>query len=180
MDRLKDFIEKNRADFEHDPLPEGHEARFMQRLDEAFPAKRAKRFTLRGWVIPVAAAFIGLLCWQFPALWRDAGRSPRPAVCTLHTEMAELRTYYQMEMDDILMQMEAYESRNANPAYRTLLEESRKITYACNQFDAQVLPTLPCSDEAVLAVQQQYGNSLNSLHILYTQMQQLEKSNNKK
>ena len=175
MDRLKDFIEKNRADFEHEPLPEGHEARFMQRLDEAFPAKKAKRFTLRWWAIPVAAAFVGLICWQFPALWKDA--HPAPVVCALHTEVAELRTYYQMEMDDILMQMEAYESESTNPAYRTLLEESRKITYACNWFDAQVLPTLPCSDEAVLAVQQQYGNSLNSLHILYAQMQQLEKSN---
>ncbi|OUO49729.1 hypothetical protein B5F77_14185 [Parabacteroides sp. An277] len=173
MDRLKDFIEKNREAFEHEPLPEGHETRFRQRLDEAFPEKRTRRFALRGWAVPVAAALIGWLCWQFPALWSGTDST---AVCELHTEVAELRTYYQMEMDDILMQMEAYESRNDNPAYRTLLEESRKITHACNRFDAQVLPTLPCSDEAVQAIQQQYGNSLNSLHILYAQMQRLEKS----
>ena len=38
MDKLKNFIEINRADFEEAyPLPEGHEARFMGRLEEEKP-----------------------------------------------------------------------------------------------------------------------------------------------
>ena len=36
MDKLKDFIETNRADFDeaYPSLPQGHEARFMRRLEE--------------------------------------------------------------------------------------------------------------------------------------------------
>lgn len=168
MDKLKTFIDRHREAFEPESLPEGHEERFLERL-----AREERTTTRRRWLswatIPVAAAIALLLYWQLPFLRNMPSGEPK-YVCELHSEMAELRYYYQMKLDGILMQMEEKIAQSASPAAKELLQAGQEIQNTCRRFDAEVLPTLPCSDVGVSAIRQQYGNSLSTMQLLYNQM----------
>lgn len=168
MDKLKNFIDRNRGAFETESLPEGHMERFIGRLRREEQPHVHRRWL--GWAtIPVAATIAFLLYWQLPFLKDMLGGKPQ-YVCELHSEMAELRYYYQMQMDGILMQMEEKSAQSDSPAMKELLQAGQQIQKSCQQFDIKVLPTLPCSDVGVLAINQQYRNSLNGMRLLYDKM----------
>lgn len=167
MDKLKDFIDKNREAFDTDDLPVGDLDRFLEKMEQA-EDRRSKRRWLRWVTVPIAAAIALLLYWALPLGENTSGEAQY--VCELHSEMAELRAYYQMKMEDILIQMEEKSAQSDNPGSKELLEAGQHIQNSCRQFDRKVLPTLPCSDEGVFALNQQYRNSLNSLQILYKHM----------
>lgn len=167
MDKLKDFIDKNREAFDTDDLPVGDLDRFLEKMEQA-EDRRSKRRWLRWVTVPIAAAISLLLYWALPLGENTSGEAQY--VCELHSEMAELRAYYQMKMEDILIQMEEKSAQSDNPGSKELLEAGQHIQNSCRQFDRKVLPTLPCSDEGVFALNQQYRNSLNSLQILYKHM----------
>lgn len=167
MDKLKDFIDKNREAFDTDDLPIGDLDRFLKKMEQAEDL-RSKRRWLRWVTVPIAAAIALLLYWALPLGENTSGEAQY--VCKLHSEMAELRAYYVMQMDGILMEMEEKSLQSDSPAAHKLLEAGQHIQNTCRQFDREVLPTLPCSDEGVFALNQQYRNSLNSLQRLYGQM----------
>ena len=148
MDKLKDFIDKNREAFDTDDLPVGDLDRFLEKMEQAEDLRS--------------------LYWALPLGENTSDEAQY--VCELHSEMAELRAYYVMQMDGILMEMEEKSLQSDCPAAHKLLEAGQHIQNTCRQFDREVLPTLPCSDEGVFALNQQYRNSLNSLQRLYGQM----------
>ena len=92
----------------------------------------------------------------------------------LHSEMGELHTYYRMQLEDHLMELETASKENPSEAVTHLLEAALQIEASCQQFDNQVLPTLPCSDEGIFAINQQYQNSLNSMQILCQQLNRVK------
>lgn len=169
MDRLKDYIQQNREAFDEIPLPEGHLERFAARLE-----KEETQKTVPLWhkLVPLAAAVALFLCLSVP-FWIQR-ETPDSYVCELHSEMGELHTYYRMQLEDHLMELEAASKENPSEAVTHLLEAALQIEASCQQFDNQVLPTLPCSDEGIFAINQQYRNSLNSMQILCQQCMNLK------
>lgn len=170
MDRLKDYIQQNREAFDEIPLPEGHLERFAARLE-----KEETKKTVPLWhkLVPLAAAVALFFCLSIP-FWMHQPVSPDAYVCELHSEMGELHTYYRMQLEDHLMELETASKENPSEAVTHLLEAALQIEASCQQFDNQVLPTLPCSDEGIFAINQQYQNSLNSMQILCQQLNRVK------
>jgi len=63
------------------------------------------------------------------------------------------------------------------PGADELLEETNQILADSRIFEESVLPTLPCSDDGLYAINMHYSSSLESLQIMLNQMGCM-KSNN--
>lgn len=171
MDKLKNFIDTNREAFEDDLLPEGHFDRFEKKLPEA----GRKHFKLYSLVAFAAAASIALLL-----LFRMPGGTPVPEVqqktaaqkaCSNQEEFNELRIYYKMQMGEIMAQMESLYKKEQTPGAADLLQESKKILKDNYMFEETILPTLPCSNDGLFAMNQHYSASVESLNIMLKQME---------
>ena len=112
MDRLKDYIQQNREAFDEIPLPEGHLERFAARLE-----KEETKKTVPLWhkLVPLAAAVALFFCLSVP-FWMHQPVSPDAYVCELHSEMGELHTYYRMQLEDHLMELETASKENPSEA----------------------------------------------------------------
>ena len=131
MDRLKDFITTNRAAFDAEaPLPLGHEARFLSRLEatEAAPAPQvgAVRWMRYGLLVASLAAAVALLL-----LLRSGGEGAAEPedpflaeVRQTESEMAELQSYYHMQMHDVREQMKQLAERQPSPGVMAIWQES--------------------------------------------------------
>lgn len=164
MDKLKQFIDDHRDEFNDIELPKGHQARFEKKLPI-----RAKRRTLWYSVYGVAAAAcIALLLFFKPStdLFIDDD-DPTANVC----EIEELQLYYTMQINEVLAQIEAINETETSPKSAQLLQASQQVVDDSGRFEEEVLPSLPCSEEGIYAINQHYSNSLRSLHIMLDQME---------
>ncbi len=170
MDKLKHFIEANREAFENETPPEGHLERFERKL----AVRRQRRTVLYGFSAIAVAATIALLL-LFRAT--DGTDIPEPSfACETQEEMEELRLYYNMRIHDLLVQMKALYKDKQAPGAKGLMRESERVLADCHQFERTVLPTLPCSNDALFAMTQHYDNSLESLAFMLRQMEQITKN----
>ena len=178
QDKLKNFIDTNREAFEDDLLPEGHFERFEQKL--AVPRK--SRATLYSLCAFAAAACIALLF-----LFKLPGGTPLPTqprqvvtgqhACEVKEEIEELRLYYNMQMSDIISQMQAMYKLQQTPGAEELLKETKRVLTDNYMFEETVLPTLPCSNAGLYAMNLHYSTSLESLNIMLKQMENMEDFN---
>lgn len=183
MDKLKNFIDTNKEAFEDDLLPEGHFERFEKKL----PAPRKSHLTLYALsAFAVAASITLLLILRLPGGTTVPGSDPestfRQTACDNREEIDELRLYYNMQINDIMARMEALYKQEKAPGAAGLLQESKRILKDNYQFEETVLPTLPCSNDGLYAMNQHYTNSLEGLNIMLKQMQQVtnkQEENNK-
>lgn len=172
MDKLKNFIDTNREAFEDDLLPEGHFDRFEKKL----PPARGRHFKLYGLCAFAAAASIALLL-----LLRLPGGTPLPEnrnrqirqVCCEQKEFYELQMYYKMQINDIMAQMETLYKKENAPGAAGLLQESKRILKDNYMFEETILPTLPCTNDGMFAMNQHYSSSVKSLHIMLKQMERV-------
>ncbi|WP_455638995.1 LPXTG cell wall anchor domain-containing protein [Parabacteroides sp.] len=170
MDKLKNFIDTNREAFEDDLLPEGHFDRFEKKL----PKTGKKHFKLYSLVAFAAAASIALLF-----LFRMPGGTPVPETrkasvqkaCSNQEEINELQIYYKMQIGEIMAQMESLYKKEQTPGGAELLQESKKILKDNYMFEETILPTLPCSNDGLFAMNQHYSASVESLNIMLKQME---------
>lgn len=172
MDKLKNFIEDNREAFDEERLPVGH----LDRFEEKLAPRRKDRTILWGIVGFAAAACIALfLLYQLPF---QKGFGERQYVCEMKQEIAELQLHYTMRMNEVVLQMEDLYEQEQTPGAAQLLSETKKVLNDTHQFEENILPTLPCSDESLLALTQHYNNSLESMHIMLEYMEQVIEINN--
>lgn len=172
MDKLKNFIENNRKAFDDEMLPEGHFERFEQKL----PKSRGKHITLYSLCGFAVAASIALLF-----LFRLPGGTQLPTpqqkttaqTCKTKEEIDELRLYYNMQMSDILSQMENLYKQEQTPGAAGLLKETKQILTDNYMFEVTILPTLPCSNDGLFAMNQHYSNSLESMSFMLRQMEKV-------
>ena len=188
MDKLEDFIGQNRELFDQTELPSGHKARFLEKLatadlsaENSSPAansslagKSARFGKAAAWLVAasVAAALAFTFFTSFPT--EERGES-----CELNPQIAELRLYYNMQMEDLMMQMKSEMEKRDNPAFAVLITEGKKIQSACEEFDKTIALELPCSDKGIYAFNQQYASSLEGMQILYKQMQYIKNEQSK-
>lgn len=174
MDKLKHFIDTHPEAFDDDQLPEGHFDRFEQKL----PAARKRNIWLYSLSTFAAAASIALFLWigipngiPVPANKQaSAGQT-----CETKQEIDELRTYYTMQMNDVIARMEVLYKQEQTPGTTGLLQETKRILKDNYMFEETILPTLPCSNDGLYAMNQHYANSLESLNFMLEQMKQVTK-----
>ena len=149
MDKLKNFIDTNREAFEDDLLPEGHFERFEQKL--AVPRK--SRATLYSLCAFAAAACIALLF-----LFKLPGGTPLP-----------------IQPRQVVTGQHACEVKEE--IEEELLKETKRVLTDNYMFEETVLPTLPCSNAGLYAMNLHYSTSLESLNIMLKQMENMEDFN---
>jgi hypothetical protein len=173
MDKLKDFIDAHREAFDNDLLPEGHLARFEKKLK---PKRRLRK--LAPAIVTIAAATAALLI----LLKTQSNISPAPQqgttfICEAEEEIEELRLYYNMQIYDVETQIKDLHSHRQTPGSSELMQATEHIIRTSCEFEENILPTLPCSEAALFAMNQHYGNSLQSLNLMLRQMQRVINSN---
>ncbi len=182
MDKLKDFIDTHRAAFDEAPtLPAGHEARFLNRLDEEAPVvtlrkqPRSKGLYLL-YAASLAAAIALLLLLRFGGTELTATEDPfLTEMRQTATEMAELQTYYHMQMRTVREQMKQLAEQQPTPGVLAIWQESEQILADNLSFEQNELPLLPPEGETLQTLTQHYGNSLETLQFMLAQMERIEK-----
>lgn len=172
MDKLKNFIDTNREAFEDDLLPEGHFDRFEKKLPPA-PRKHFKLYSLCAFA---AAASIALLLLLRMPGGTPVPESPQTGVqqkCSNQKEFHELQMFYKMQINDIMAQMESLYKEEQAPGAAGLLQESKRILKDNYMFEETILPTLPCSNDGLFAMNQHYSASVESLNIMLKQMERV-------
>ncbi|WP_337941850.1 hypothetical protein [Parabacteroides sp.] len=181
MDKLKNFIDTNKEAFEDDLLPEGHFDRFEKKLPDAPHKGHFKLYSLCTFA---AAASIALFF-----LFRMPGGTPVPSdnqkasvqkQCSEQKEFNELQMYYKMQINDIMAQMETLYKQDKTTGAADLLQESRRILKDNYMFEETILPTLPCSNDGLFAMNQHYSASVESLNIMLKQMERVTNENDNK
>lgn len=104
--------------------------------------------------------------------------SPAPSsatvqACKAQQEIEELRIYYTMQINEMMVRIETLYKQDKTPGSAGLLGATKKILTDNYMFEKTVLPTLPCSNEALFAMTQHYTNSLESLSIMLKQMERV-------
>ena len=97
--------------------------------------------------------------------------------CEVKEEIEELRLYYNMQMSDIISQMQAMYKQQRTPGTEELLKETKRVLTDNYMFEETVLPTLPCSNAGLYAMNLHYSTSLESLNIMLKQMESMEDFN---
>lgn len=175
MDRLKDFIDANPEAFNDECLPEGHFDRFEKKLETRKRRHRTKIYSLFGFA---AAACIALLF-----LLRLPGGTPFPTPqknisiqqqCAMKEEIEELRLYYNMQMNSVISQMHELYKQEQTSGAGELMAETKRVLTDNYMFEETVLPTLPCSNDGLYAMNQHYTSSLESLQIMLQQMEKMD------
>ena len=177
MDRLKHFIDTNRDAFEEEQLPEGHLKRFEKRLPHPHRSQTI-RYSL--YSIIAAACISLLILFNLPWEKETSDVSPtgvQPCSCEITEEFEGLRLHYMMQIHETIEEMKMLCEQYPFPGADELLEETNRILADSRIFEESVLPTLPCSDDGLYAINIHYSSSLESLQIMLNQMGCM-KSNN--
>ncbi|MDR1344738.1 MAG: hypothetical protein LBJ39_05225 [Tannerellaceae bacterium] len=171
MDKLKDFIDNNKNDFDNDLLPEGHLERFEKKLGDR------KRIPVRGLIAVTIAAAVLLTLFlriQHEARYEVHDRMPFTFACESEEEIEELRLYYRMQIYGVEAQIkELYAQGEEAPGSFELMEETQRVIQTTYDFEENIFPSLPCSEAGVFVMTQQYGNSIGSLNIMLKQMKRI-------
>lgn len=163
MDRLKNFIENNRPEFDEVELPEGHLERFKEKLE-----RKRTPFIRRKLVWLVAAvACLGLLFTVAIQYQPEKENN----VCELNGEINEVRMYYNMQLAATISDMEELYKQKQAPGALELMQQTHEVIASNRDFEEKILPTLPCSEAALFAMNQHYDASIAGMHILLQQMQ---------
>ncbi|MDL2221340.1 hypothetical protein LJC35_02155 [Parabacteroides sp. OttesenSCG-928-N08] len=172
-DKLKQFVAQHRDEFEDELLPEGHTLRFEEKLNRQRRPSQAKRFSLVALALAAAVALLLLFRLPFGMVGGGNEEDADSAVCELQQEVEGIQRYYQMQMNNILMQMEDLYAVNREPGLETLLRESKRVQQQSERFEEKILPALPCDEKAILVLKQHYGNSVESMQLMLQQMEQV-------
>lgn len=172
MDKLKNFIDNNREAFENDTLPEGHFERFEQKLPKV-KKNHTILYSLCGFAVAASIALLCLLSLPGGTQIPTAPQKTTAQACETKEEIEELRLYYNMQMSDVLSQMEALYKKDSTPGGAELLKETKRVLTDNYMFEATILPTLPCSNDGLFAMNQHYSNSLESLSFMLRQMEKV-------
>ncbi len=171
MDKLKAFIDENRAAFEEEMLPPGHMERFERKLPR-------KTIAWRNWrMIAASAAAIALLL-GLGTLYHTAQRAgekpaPTETSASISDEFKDLCLYYQMRVNDLVARMEALSRSESAPGLQGLLSESKRVVSDNLFFERTILPTLPTTGKGLHAITLHYENSLEGLAFMLRKMEQI-------
>lgn len=167
MDKLKQYIQNNREEFDREELPPGHEYRFMQKL-----SRKKSRVREIAWYAAAFAASVVILLLMALPFSGEKNSLPSGVTSEARTvQINELQLYYTMQMQDVIDRIEAFNPGSGMLEKQQVLKEAKRVLAMSELFGESVVPQLPVSDETLFAVTQYYGTSLNSLNFMLEQIQ---------
>ena len=173
MDHLKQFITENREAFDEESLPDGHEMRFVQKINTNRSSKK-RRLGMYTLLIAASVLLLMLIRFSFTVIPEEGSPAVSSSqVCAMRHEIDGLQLYYTMQVNDVVLQMAAFAKCDL-PGARDLLNEMDLVLYDNAQFEKQVLPALPCSNTAIYAMSQHYNASLEALQLMLAQLEQMK------
>ena len=95
----------------------------------------------------------------------------------LWTYLADLNEQADDRLACIISQMQAMYKQQRIPGTEELLKETKRVLTDNYMFEETVLPTLPCSNAGLYAMNLHYSTSLESLNIMLKQMESMEDFN---
>ncbi len=175
MDKLKKFVNDNKEAFDNDLLPTGHFERFEKKLPVTHKKRQAKWINLMA--AAVAASITILILLKLQHGMTEAPVQQSVYTCETQEEIDELRLFYNMQMSEMYARIRSLYKSEQIPGGLELLEETKRVLKTSEEFEENILPTLPCSEDGLFAMNQHYSNSLESLQIMFKQMEQVIDNN---
>lgn len=77
-----------------------------------------------------------------------------------------------MQIRDVCEQIKDVCEQEPTPAHQAIRQESELVWAGCQQFEQNELPHLPAEEPTLVAMTQQYGNSLEALRFMLNHMEQ--------
>ena len=167
MDKLKTYIDKHRAEFENEQLPEGHAERFEHKLQQK---KEQKKAVLYSYILGAVASVALFFYIANTYLLNSAIEQQYPYGCN-GEDARDLCYRYNMQMVDIQEKIEKVYKRNKNTGTSEVVAESRWILEQGQQFETHVAPSLSCSSAGLHSISQYYEGNLQSLTFMLSQME---------
>lgn len=173
MDKLKQFINDNREAFDTDQLLPDHKIRFERMLPRT--RNNAKLYSLYALAVAASVAILIVFTLPFMTLERPANEG---VICQTAKDIENLSTYYNMQMNEIVEQIKAFNPGNMTLEKQQIVQEAARVMAISKQFENTVMPQLPCSDETLFAMNQYYGTSIQSLNFMLFQMKNIKEKRN--
>ena len=173
MEKLRQFIENHRDEFDDEPLLDGHWERIEQKLAAVEPQQPKKMFWLWPAAGLVAAAAIVLLLWLQPVpVEPDSSHEVEQQELTaMELEFQEAQGYYQMRMNDLTDRLDQLCKQKRTEEAEQLLQAAWQVRSDVKEFEHEVVPTLPCDEDGLYALAQTYSLGIGSLTFLLDRME---------
>ena len=173
MEKLRQFIENHRDEFDDEPLLEGHWERFEQKLAAVEPQQPTKRVWLWAVVGLAAAAAVALLLWLQPMriVTDTSDGMVQEDWLTMQQEFLETQGYYQMRMNDLTDRLDQLCKQKRTEEAEQLLQAAWQVRSDVKEFEHEVVPTLPCDEDGLYALAQTYSLGIGSLTFLLDRME---------
>ena len=173
MEKLRQFIENHRDEFDDEPLLDGHWERFEQKLAAVEPQQPTKRVWL--WAVAglAAAAAVALLLWLQPMriVTDPSDGMVQEDWLAMQQEFLETQGYYQMRIIDLTEQMDKLCKEKRSPEAEQLLQAAWQVRSEVKEFEQEVVPTLSYDEMGLYALTQTYYMGIGSLTFLLNQME---------
>ena len=173
MEKLRQFIENHRDEFDDEPLLEGHWERFEQKLAAVEPQQPTKRVWL--WAVAglAAAAAVALLLWLQPMriVTDPSDGMVQEDWLAMEQEFLETQGYYQMRIIDLTEQMDKLCKEKRSTEAEQLLQAAWQVRSEVKEFEQEVVPTLSYDEMGLYALTQTYSMGIGSLTFLLNQME---------
>lgn len=173
MEKLRQFIENHRDEFDDEPLLEGHWERFEQKLAVVEPQQPTKRVWL--WAVAglAAAAAVALLLWLQPMriVTDPSDGMVQEDWLAMQQEFLETQGYYQMRIIDLTEQMDKLCKEKRSTEAEQLLQAAWQVRSEVKEFEQEVVPTLSYDEMGLYALTQTYSMGIGSLTFLLNQME---------
>ena len=173
MEKLRQFIENHRDEFDDEPLLEGHWERFEQKLAVVEPQQPTKRVWLWAVVGLAAAAAVALLLWLQPMriVTDPSDGMVQEDWLAMEQEFLETQGYYQMRIIDLTEQMDELCKAKRSTEAEQLLQAAWQVRSEVTEFEQEVVPTLSYDETGLYALTQTYSMGIGSLTFLLNQME---------
>lgn len=175
MDKLKQYIDNHREEFDDIQMPEGHFDRFSEKLKSSPKTIRHRR-QIGVYSLLLVAGIALFLLIRFSFTISPDVSDTKPVTnytCGMREEINDLQLYYSMQMNELVMQMKTFASCDLAGS-KDLLKEMSLILYDNSQFEQTVLPGLPCSNAGIFAMNQHYNASIEALQLMLNQLEQMK------
>ena len=173
MEKLRQFIENHRDEFDDEPLLEGHWERFEQKLAAVEPQQPTKRVWL--WAVAglAAAAAVALLLWLQPMriVTDPSDGMVQEDWLAMQQELLETQGYYQMRIIDLTEQMDKLCKEKRSTEAEQLLQAAWQVRSEVKEFEQEVVPTLSYDEMGLYALTQTYSLGIGSLTFLLDRME---------
>lgn len=160
MDKLKDYIKKNRSQFDDMEPTDGHAERFATRLNgQKKSLKRSVRILIT--TISGIAAAILIMLMIFPLGKIEDSRCAR---CALSAELAEVSSYYAIQLEEEIAKIQQLVNYTDEETRNELLSDIIVMREESNAFLQQLCASHMDDSDSIPIIIKHYQSQIDALH----------------